>query len=567
MKKPNTIYVLLFCLLMVFMFSFMIQEHLQLFTMKPLKGTHKNVKMPPLTYEFYNNGYFQKASEKYVSAHFGFREPIIRGYNQYCWDFFRKEYVSFTYVGKKNWLFYGHNVGDYYGTEMYEWFADKEEARNHYEKEVRLLNKVRQILAQYDVTLLTMIAPSKSSIYPEYLPRRDFDTTSLNARSYYLTRFAENGMPCLDMTEYFLRMKDTCSFCLFPPTGDHWNFSTVYATDSLMRFMEQMRGIRMPRIEYGNEWRNTCCTGDDKNVDMEPDLNLMRPIRYNPKFNYKERDYHIVCDTACTLPIALFIGNSFIFRIKNYIPPRQAFSHFDFWYYNRIAYQGVEDLIDSVANIDRLSVMLDADYIVWSSSASQMYRATEGFAENAILELCIGEERFKQRLKQLNDSLYHGNGNLKNLQTLMRKDPEAYFPELAGNGIPTARNPRLMEEDFWKQRDLRRQIKHDPQWMLNITAQLPILNIKLQEAIDLEVDNLINGHPLMRDQKVNRESFKEMLIMKMERTIKNDKNWYGMVKKDAEKKGISVEENLRNHALYTVNTQIAKGEVKLPEEE
>lgn len=565
-SREPILYPLLFGLLMVFLFSFMAQEHLQLFTTKPLKGTHQNVKMPPLTYEFYNNGYFQKASEKYVSAHFGFREPIIRGYNQYCWDVFRKEYVSFTYVGKKNWLFYGHNVGDYYGTEMYEWFADKEEARNHYEKEVRLLNKVRQILAQYDVTLLTMIAPSKSSIYPEYLPRRDFDTTSLNARSYYLSRFAENGMPCLDMTEYFLRMKDTCSFYLFPPTGDHWNFSTVYATDSLMRFMEQMRGIRMPRIEYGNEWRNTCCTGDDKNVDMEPDLNLMRPIRYNHKFDYKECDYDVVCDSACTKPIVLAIGNSFIFRIKNYVPPRKACSHFDFWYYNRVAYQGVEEVIDSVAQIDRLGVLLDADYILWSSSASQMYRATEGFAEDAILELCIGEERFKQRLKELNDSLYDGKGNTGNIKAMMRKDPEAYFPEIAGEGIPEVRNPRLLEDDYLALRDIRRQIKHDPQWTATITTKLPLLGLKLQDAIALEANNMMERRPLMRDMKTSRQEYKEMLIMKTERQIKNDPNWYGMVKKQAAEKGISLEENLRNHATYMVNTQINKGEIQLPDE-
>ena len=566
MKKPNVIYALLFGLLMVFLFSFMVQEHFHPFKTKALKGNFGKVEMPPLTVEFYKNGYFQKASEKYVSAHFGFREPIIRLYNQYCWDFFRKEYVSFTYVGKENWLFYGHNVNDYYGTEMYEWFANKEEARNAYDKEVRLLNKVRSILEQYDVTLLTMVAPSKSSIYPEYLPRRDFDTTSLNARKYYLDHFAETGMPCLDMTEYFLKLKDTCSFYLFPPTGDHWNFSTVYATDTLMRFMEQLRGIHMPRIEYGNEWRNTCCTGDDKNVDMEPDLNLMRPIRYNPKFNYKERDYEVVCDTACIKPIVLAIGNSFFFRIKNYIPPRQACSHFDFWYYNRVAYQGVEELIDTVALIDRLGVLLDAEYVVWSSSASQMYRATESFAEDAIIQLCIGEQRFEERLNELNDSLYEGKGDLAKLDAMMRKDPEAYFPEIRGDSIPKTRNPRLLEEDFWAQRDIRRQIKHDPQWMAAITTKMPILELKLQDAVDLEATNVMEGRQLMRDTKTSCKEYKEMMIMKTIQQIKNNPTWYQTVVKDAEKKDVSIEQNLHDHAEYTVNTLIGEGTITLPED-
>ena len=565
-NRGYILYPLLFGLLMVFLFAFMAQEHLHPFKMRPVKGTHANVKMPALTYKFYKNGYFQKATEKYVSAHFGFREPVIRLYNQYCWDFYRKDFVSFTHPGKENWLFYSHNVNDYYGTEMYRWFADCDEARAHFEQEVRLLYKVRRILEQYDVTLLTMIAPSKSSVYPEYLPRREFDTTSLNARRYYLDRFAATGMPCLDMTEYFLRMKDTCSFFLFPPTGDHWNFSTVYATDTLMRFMEQLRGIHMPRYEYGHEWHSTCCTGDDKNVDMEPDLNLMRPIRYDPKFNYRELDYQVVCDSNCTKPIVLAVGNSFFFRIKNYTPPRQACSHFDFWYYNRVAYQGVEELTDSVSRLDRLNVMLDADYIVWSSSASQMYRATEGFAEDAILELCIGDERFKQRLNELNDSLYDGHGDLVKLRAMMRKDPETYFPEISGDSVPTARNPRLLDDGFWTRRDLRRQIKHDQQWMANIIAKLPILNLKPDAAVALEVDNALEGRPLMRDMKTSRQEYKEMLVMKTMQQIKNDPTWYNTVVKDAEKKGIGIEENLRNHAEYTVNTQIAKGTITLPDE-
>ena len=479
--------------------------------------------LPPLTFEYYKNGYFQKATEKYISNHFGFREPIIRFYNQYCWDFYRKEFVSFTHPGKQRWLFYDHNVKDYYGTEMYEWFDSKEEARKHFDQEVRLLNKVRHILEQYDVTLLTMIAPSKSFIYPEYLPRRSFDTTSLNARSYYLECFAKTEMPCLDMTEYFLRMKDTCSFFLFPPTGDHWNFSTVFATDTLMRFMEQLRGIRMPYIEFGHVFRDTCSIGDDRNRDMEPDLNLMRPIRYDPKFNNRECDYEVVCDSTCTMPIALFVGNSFIFRIKTYIPPRKTCSHFDLWYYNRIAYQGVEEVIDTVSKINRLGVLLDADYIVWSSSASQMYRATEGFAEDAILQLCIGEQRFKERLKEVNDSLFHGNGDPQTIDAMMRKDPEAYFPEIAGESVPTARNPLLLNDEYWTRRNIRRNIKHDQNWVSSITAKLPVLDLNLQDAITLESDNVMEGRPLMRDMKTSQSEYKNMLVMKMERTIKTTK--------------------------------------------
>ena len=583
-NNGNWLYGTLFGLLMVFLFSFMVQEHLHPFKTTALKGNFGKVDMPPLTYEYYKNGYFAKATEKYVSRNFGFREPIIRLYNQYCWDFYRKTYVSYTFAGKKNWLFYAHNIENYYGTEMYHWFDDAKSAQQSYEREVRLLNKVRGVLQDYDVTLLTFIAPSKADIYPEYLPRRDFDTTSLNAREYLTKRFAITGLPCFDMTDYFLRMKDTCSFSLFPPTGDHWNFSCVYATDSLARFMEEQRGIRMPRIEYGNEYLSTCRIGDDKNCDLEPEMNLIRHIKIQPEFSYKERDYHIVTDSLTTKPAALFIGNSFLLWMMEYISPRDLFSDFNFWYYNKRAYQGLEQVVDSVSHLNRLDVLLDADYIVWFSSASQMYRATEGFAEDAIIQLCIGDERFQQRQNEIIDSLFHDKATRNRIawnysdslyraklvpytKNLLRKDPEAYFPEIACDGIPKARNPLLLNDEYLSRRDIRRQIKQDPKWMTAIVTNMTLEYLTMQQVIDNEVDNVIEGLPVLRDAHFSVKEYKEMLVMKMEQKIKRDPNWLKLVKNDAEKKGVSLEENIHSHALYTVNTQIAKGEIKLPEDE
>lgn len=581
-NKGNWLYGILFGLLMVFLFSFMIQEHFKPFKTKELMGYFLKPEKPKFRWEWYKNGYFQQSLEKYIANNYGFREPIIRMYHQYCWDFFSKEYVSYIYSGKEKWLYYDHNIADYYGTEMYQWYPDAEAARQGYEQEVRLMNKVKGILSEYDVTLLTFIAPSKSIVYPEYLPRREHDTASLDARTYFAQRFKETGLPCFDMNDYFLQMKDTCSFFLFPPTGDHWNFSCVYATDSLLRFMEAQRDICLPRIAYGTEWYNTCRIGDDQNRDLEGELNLLRPIKFNPKFDYTECDYWLTSDSTIVKPSALFIGNSFLLRTMAYIPPKEVFSDFQFWYYNRVAYQDADKILDSVNHLDRLDYLLDADYIVWFSSSSQMYRATEGFAEDAIIQLCICDERFRQRQEQLMDSLFHDPVTRNNIawnypdslyriklenytRNLMRKNPEAYFPEIAGESVPTIRNPKLLDETYWKKRDIRRQIKRDPEWMANVAGFMITEDLTLQQAIDKETDNVLLQRPLMRDTKLGSNEYREILIRQTEQKIRNYKEWYDAVKAEAEQKGLSVDEVVRAHATYTVDQQIREGKIILPE--
>ena len=567
MKKGdgNIFYGFLFGLLMVFLFSFMIQEHFKPIKTKELTGYFLKPDKPRFRWEWYKNGYFQQSIEKYITNNYGFREPIIRLYHQYCWDFFGKEYVSYIHSGKERWLYYGHNIEDYYGTEMYHWYDDAEAARKGYEREVRLLNKVRGILADYDVTLMTFIAPSKNVIYPEYLPRQEHDTTSLNPREYFARRFNETGLPCFEMNDYFLKMKDTCSFFLFPPTGDHWNFSCVYATDSLLRFMERQRGIKMPRIEYGTEYHTECRIGEDKNRDLEADLNLLRPIKFNPKFAYKELDYWVTSDSATVKPAALFIGNSFLLRTIAYIPPKEVFSDFSFWYYNKVAYQGVDQLIDSVSFLNRLDYLLDADYVVWFSSASQMYRATEGFAEDAIIQLCIGEQRFEERLSELQGNESYKGKSQKELAEMMRKDPENYFPEIAGDGIPKARNPILLTEDYWNRRAIRRQIKRDPQWVMAVSSQMATEGFSLQQAIDNETENVLQGLPSLYNKDIGPKEYREMLIKQTEQKIWFNKEWINLLKQQAIEKGISLEEWVHINATYTVDKKIHDGIIVLPE--
>ena len=70
MKKGNgnIFYGILFGLLMVFLFSFMIQEHFKPFKTKELMGYFLKPEKPKFRWEWYKNGYFQQSIEKYITT-------------------------------------------------------------------------------------------------------------------------------------------------------------------------------------------------------------------------------------------------------------------------------------------------------------------------------------------------------------------------------------------------------------------------------------------------------------------------------------------------------------------
>ena len=91
---------------------------------------------------------------------------------------------------------------------MYRWQNNTDAAIDRYEREISLMKKLRGVLKEYGIEFLMFVAPDKAFIYPEYLPEQEFDTTTINARKYYVERFVEEGFPHIDMTEMFIKMKD-----------------------------------------------------------------------------------------------------------------------------------------------------------------------------------------------------------------------------------------------------------------------------------------------------------------------------------------------------------------------
>ena len=480
---------------MVLLFLPMLQGRFHLIPVKPLNGVTVETEQPDFSFDAYRSGDYAKQEEAYLGQHFGFREPVIRLYNQYLWSCYKKTYAHDVMAGKRGWLYTPESVRDYYGTEMHRWQHSKEEARQHYDREVRYMNRVRDILKENDVELLAFIAPEKSFLYPEYLPDGEHDTTTFNACAYFCQKLDETGFPCINMTPWFGQMKDTVSYPLIPQTGAHWVFPAVYAADSLFRFMGDLKGVELPKLRTG-ELHESDNHGADN--DLERLLNLTLPIRKRHGYS-PTAEVTVESDSACVKPKVLFVGNSFMWGITNQVPMREVFDDVEFWYYFSTAYTG--DPLEPngpVIDYNMLEKLLDFDYIVWFTTGNQLNKGTMGFANNAILTLGINDSIRIAYIRRIADTITiedaTGTDSVRYIEarTYLYNHPEL-IPELSGDTLIT-QNSKIPYAKVIK------DIRKDSVWMAALEAQAFLRSATTEQMLHVEADHINEGKPLYKDQ-------------------------------------------------------------------
>lgn len=570
MKKNSLITTVLFVLTMVLLFASGIQGRFRIWTFKPLMGVYVPTPNPQFTFATYRTAQFQTQLEANIKENFGFREPLIRLYNQFLFDFFKKTNNKDIVIGKDNWMYFVQQVNEYYGSEIFRWFKTVDEAHTALDRSALMMWKLRQVLLDYDVDLLVFMAPQKGFLFPEHLPDREFDTTGFNAREYLSSRFDEYGFPYIEMTQWFMDIKkaDTLPYSLFPQTGAHWDFSAAFATDSLMRFMADLKGVNLPKLQFGplHESTEEILEND---YDIENLANLMRPIKHVYDRLY-DAPVNFTTDSSTVQPSAIFVGTSFLIRMFDFVPLSEIFPGSQYWYYNSTVYYGKDYKEETnVGELDLLQTMLEQGYIVWFAEGDQMCKMSFGFAEKALMALCVSDDRVTEVCQHLVDSLSRDEATMSDIvddtqlesmaYEMVIKHPERYFSELAGDSVPTTRNPRIPEALAI------RDIKQDSAWMKNMLCQTVIHNTTLGQVLKMEARNLLNGRPLMRDEPdvVSRQAHVESLVKAMEERIRHNEALKESIREKAVANGKSFEEQLHDDAAWIVNNQIERGEIEL----
>lgn len=497
-KRPNHIYGILFGILMVLLFLPLAEEQLHLFEFKRLGGVYHKAPEPEFSLENYQTGQWQKQAEAYASENFGFRNPIIRIYNQYLYRLFHKTFNNEVYIGKDGWLYQKDGITQHFGLMGRKYHLRNEDFERNLAEETRSLVKIRAILKEYGVELMTFTLPVKSHLYPEHLRPQRYVDTAFHAETFYNEQLVEAGFPHINMDPWFLTLQEQYPFTLFYEQGSHWASGAVLATDSLLRYMETLKGDRLARIGIGEPYEVP-----ERNISpQDRDLAELLNIVWIPKQRLPLYEFPVTieADSNTVYPSVLFVGTSYFWYITPRVPLEKVFSRRNLIFYNASYYTNEEKTILDLNDIDYLREVLNHDYVVYFENVPQLYSDGFQFFGKTLIGLCISEERFNEKAAEVADSLAQyqpqegwTRGNYLYLaKTKLYRNPEL-FEELRGTEVPAIRNPRV------EKLLVEREIRNDRDWAFLLQCKAKYDSIGVDRVFEMEASNLIHHQRLLRD--------------------------------------------------------------------
>ncbi len=419
MKSPTK--VILFALTAVLLFASMLQQATGFVPVKELNGVTEAVAKPKASFAALLDGSLQDSTEAYLQQHYGFREPLTRFYNQTEWALFRYSQVAEDqriFITRDNWIFEPWTVEEYYQGHAYQHAKDSAEMAEKLEAEAQRLLEIQKLLEPYNTRLFVALLPGKELVCGEHMPKNTqyFFDKKITAYDFYRKRFKELGVNHIDLGEWFVQMKDTVSYPLFPQTGTHWsNLAAIYSTDTLIRYMEWLADTNMVNITTGDVFQRTL----KPDADLESLMNLIWPIQKRPNLlTTAHYDY----DTTAWRPRLITVGDSFYWNILNFTPVWDVFESVPYWYYFSTVYFDDDDLsvCKKISDLDVLQEVIDADFVMLAYSTVSLYKMSNGFSEYLLKEL-------EQKQNEINNRHETARHETRDFEQVSR--PEVPSPE------------------------------------------------------------------------------------------------------------------------------------------
>ncbi|MDT8394325.1 MAG: hypothetical protein RQ761_10795 [Bacteroidales bacterium] len=350
-----------------------LEGFVSIFPEQDLHGDFEELEKPYLSAEKWFEGSYQEEMVPYIEQHIGFHNSLVRLHNQLDYSIFCKPSAEGVIKGKN---------GQLYEKDYIRAWAGKD-----FVGEALLDKKLRQFgfLQQYlkdslQIDLLLVLEPGKASVYPEDIPDR-FAEEKANPTNYefILNRARELDIKLIDFNAYFVQIRDTVDYPLFPKYGTHWSeFAMWYAADSLIGYIEAIRGIDLPEvvidsIEISDELRST-------DYDVGATLNLISELPHEP-MPYPHHSFPEP-DSSKYKPMVLAVADSYYWNMYNTRIPKNLFSNEAFWYFYKMVYPDTWYNETFVTGIDLREEVEKQEVIMLMMTERFLYKFDRGFVDD-----------------------------------------------------------------------------------------------------------------------------------------------------------------------------------------
>lgn len=373
--------------------------------LKPLSPYTSNivVEKQALTFKTYLDGSYQEHLANLARQKTGFREFFSRCHNQIAYSCFGKIANKNVVKGLHHEFYLKGCIDDVTGKLLAKQYGTVENAKIDAKKNVEETLTLIDSLRQHGTQFLFVFCPTKTVVYPEYLPEAIKDSVlDFSLAEYYIELFKENNIPHIDFYNYFKTLKDTFPYPLYTRIGSHWSEATIpFVADSILRKLEAETGYHFPSIEVIDP--NLTRDYSDQDGELETHIDILLPLS-KPKAS---RPVFALQDTlGKDRPNLLVVGDGYFTPLQGSCFV-EAFKRWDFWLYNQTSISSRPELNWKYLNQlqNTAETLKQANIVIALYTSNYLLNFMSGFTQSALQLYESGGVQEQEAIQSIMESI------------------------------------------------------------------------------------------------------------------------------------------------------------------
>ncbi len=239
---------------------------------------------PPLSLAAMDFKAYAKTLTATYADTFPFRDQIIRTANLLKMALFHQSPMKSVILGRDGWLFFNDEM------DMEDWLNLTDYSQEELDNAVAIFTARGQWLARQGSSMLVVIAPNKSTVYGEFLPRSYYKLGPSPRLDQLAAAFTRAGIPFLDLRPALESAK--AQRRAYWKTDTHWNdWGALMGCSAMVDTLRARFPAMTPLDPKDYEVREFTSTGGDLSAQMLLENRLTEQfIQMAPRFTPKAKD-------------------------------------------------------------------------------------------------------------------------------------------------------------------------------------------------------------------------------------------------------------------------------------